>query len=63
MKGHNELHFNASTMIMAMQEYLDRALTDGHRVTVVSVTLDRTGVSTGTDAFVVHVEETKHGQA
>lgn len=55
MKGHNELHFNHATVIDAFQMYLDAKLKD--KVKVVSVAPDRTGISTGEQAVIVHVEE------
>ena len=52
MKGNNTLELNEAALIEAMQEYLDRRMTD-YAPKVTAVKSSRIGLS---DGFTVHVE-------
>lgn len=53
MKGNNTLELNEATLIEAMQEYLDKRMTE-HSPRVTAVKSSKVGLS---DGFTVRVEE------
>jgi hypothetical protein len=53
MIGNNELILNKATMVLAVQEYLDKRLIEGSRVTVTDVAMPNSG--TAQDTFRVKV--------
>jgi len=60
VKGNNTLELNEATLIEAMQEYLDKRMTD-YAPKVTSVKSSKVGLS---DNFTVHVEaRTREGSA